>query len=229
MRTPLVAVLAFANAFALPVPAAAQVAVADEGSFTITANGERIGREEFRIRATPGPANRPTFIASGTVVYDGRRLTPALSTDTALAPLGYEVEVRDAGASEKLTGTFSRGRISVRVRNPRGESAREYVVNEGAYVLDDDVFHQYFFLARREASGAVPVVVPRRNVQVTMRVSWAGTEQVTIGGRSLAARRMVVEDPGTGRREVLVDESGRVLRVSIPSKGIVATRDDPPR
>ncbi len=225
MRTPLVVALAST----LAAPAAAQVAVADEGSFTITANGERIGREDFRIRATPGPANRPTFIASGTVAYDGRRLSPALSTDTALAPIGYEVEVRDGATSEKLSGTLSRGRISVRIRSPRGESAREYVVTEGAYILDDDVFHQYFFLARREATGAVPVVVPRRNVQVTMRVSWAGAEPVTIGGRSISARKMVLEEPGAGRREVWVDEAGRVLRVSLPAKGIVATRDDPPR
>jgi len=37
-------------------PLSGQVATLDEGSFTISVNGERVGREDFRIRSTPGSA-----------------------------------------------------------------------------------------------------------------------------------------------------------------------------
>ena len=120
------------------------------------------------------------------------------------------------------------GRFSARVQSARGESAKEYIVANGALILDDDVFHQYFFLARRAPVGSVPVVVPRRSTQLTMRVEPLGGERVTVGGRALEARRFRLTEPGGAVRELWTDDAGRVLRVEIPSRGVVAVRDDPP-
>ena len=64
----------------------AQVTTVDEGSFTITRNGQTVGREEFTIRSTPG-ARGAQFVARGTVSYTDRRLAPALSADSSGAPL----------------------------------------------------------------------------------------------------------------------------------------------
>ena len=211
------------------LPAAAQVAVVDEGSFTISHNGTRIGREEFAIRRTPNPGG-DVLVANATVVYTDRRLSPALQTDAAGAPLRYQVEV-SAGADvqERLQGRVGRGRFSAQLRTPRGESAREYVVADGALILDDDVFHQYYFLARASRTGAVPVVVPRRNVQLTMRVENQGADMVTIDGSRIAATRYVMTEPDGATRRIWVDSEGRVLRVSLDARGITATRDEPPR
>ena len=222
----LIAGLAFLS---LALPAAAQVAVVDEGSFTISHNGTRIGREEFAIRRTPNPGG-DVLVANATVVYTDRRLSPALQTDAAGAPLRYQVEV-SAGADvhERLQGRVGRGRFSAQLRTPRGESAREYVVADGALILDDDVFHQYYFVARAGRTGAVPVVVPRRNVQVTMRVDDEGADAVTIDGTRIAATRYVMTEPDGGTRRIWVDAQGRVLKVTLESRGITATRDDPPR
>jgi hypothetical protein len=213
----------------LALPAAAQVAVVDEGSFTIAHNGSRIGREEFAIRRTPNPGG-DILVANATVVYTDRRLSPALQTDAAGAPLRYQVEV-SAGADvqERLQGRVGRGRFSAQLRTPRGESAREYVVADGALILDDDVFHQYYFLARAGRTGAVPVVVPRRNVQLTMRVDNQGADVVTIDGSRIAATRYVMTEPDGATRRIWVDSDGRVLRVSLDARGITATRDEPPR
>ena len=210
-------------------PAAAQVAVVDEGSFTISHQGTRIGREEFAIRRTPHPG-ADVLVANATVTYTDRRLSPALQTDAAGAPLRYQVEV-SAGADvqERLQGRVGRGRFSAQLRTPRGESAREYVVADGALILDDDVFHQYYFVARAGRTGAVPVVVPRRNVQVTMRVEGEGAEVVTIGGTRIPATRYVMTEPDGARRRIWVDAEGRVLKVTLEARGITATRDDPPR
>ena len=210
------------------VPVAAQVAVVDEGSFTISHQGTRIGREEFAIRRTPNPGG-DVLVANATVVYTDRRLSPALQTDAAGAPLRYQVEV-SAGADiqERLQGRVGRGRFSAQLRTPRGESAREYVVADGALILDDDVFHQYYFVARAGRTGAVPVVVPRRNVQLTMRLENEGADVVAIGGIRLSATRYVMTEPDGATRRIWVDAQGRVLKVTLDARGITATRDDPP-
>lgn len=211
------------------LPASAQVAVVDEGSFTITQNGTRIGREEFAIRRTPSPGG-DVLVANATVVYTDRRLSPALQTDAAGAPLRYQVEVSvGADVQERLQGRVGRGRFSAQLRTPRGESSREYVVADGALILDDDVFHQYYFLARAGRTGAVPVVVPRRNVQLSMRVNDEGADMVMIGGSRVAATRYAMSDPDGGTRRIWVDAQGRVLKVTLEGRGITATRDDPPR
>ncbi|HET7458146.1 MAG TPA: hypothetical protein VFJ74_10890 [Gemmatimonadaceae bacterium] len=227
-------VLSAAILASLPAaPLAAQVATIDEGSFTISRNGAAVGREEFSIRRTPAGEGGAVYVASATVSYDGRRLSPALRADAAGSPLAYQVEVRvGSEVQERLTGQVGRGRFSALTKTPRGESAKEYVVSDGALILDDDVFHQYFFVAHSARAGGatVPVVVPRRNAQLSMRIDERGAESVTVGGRALDARHLVLhEGAGGPERDVWVDAQGRVLKVAIASRGVVALRDEPPR
>jgi hypothetical protein len=209
-------------------PLRSQVATLDEGSFTISVNGERVGREDFRIRSTPGTSG-PEVVATASVSYANRRVLPQMRADSSGVPVRYVVEVKDGpgGVDERVDGLVGRGRVSARVKNARGESANEFVVSPGALVIDDDVFHQYYFIARR--SGPVSVIVPRRNTQVTMRVTAAGADKVSIGGTSIEAQRFTIADPGGADREVWTDAGGRLLKVAIPSRGVVALRDDPPR
>lgn len=213
---------------AAAAPAAAQVVTVDEGSFTISRNGQKVGREEFRIRRTPAGAGAE-YMASATVAYGDRRLSPDLRCDAAGTPLAYRVEVRQGDATEeRLTGQVGRGRFTALLKTPRGESTREYVMPDGALVLDDGVFHQYYFAAQGNRSGPTPVVVPRRNAQLTVRVDRKGSEAVVIGGQRIEASHLVLAD-GTGSRDVWVDGAGRVLKVSIGSNGVTAERDEPPR
>ncbi len=202
----------------------------DEGSFTISRNDHTIGREQFSIRSGVATGGSGTsFTAYGTTTYSDRRLDPRLVTDADGAPVRYEVETRiGPERQELLSGQVQRGRFSARTQTPRGMSAREYIVADGALILDDDIFHQYFFVARTGRTGAVPVVVPRRNVQVTMQVDARGTERLTIGSRAIDARHLTVSEPNGETRDVWVDSEGRVLRVVIPARGITAQRDDPP-
>jgi hypothetical protein len=207
----------------------AQVVTVDEGSFTITRNGQPAGREDFRIRRTPA-AGGAEYVASATVALGDRRLSPDLRANAKGAPIAYRLEVRVGGdTEERLTGQVGRGRFSAQLKTPRGESMREYVVSDGALVLDDDVFHQYYFVALGARSGPVPVVVPRRNVQVTMRVQRGGSESLQVGGRDIEATHLVLVEPGAGERLVWVDEEGRVLKVTIPARGIIVQRDEAPR
>jgi hypothetical protein len=221
--------IALACAAAPAARAAAQVRVVDEGSLTISRGGRPIGREDFTIKQTPGTSG-PIFVASAVVKYDdpARRLSPALQADIGGAPLAYQVEVTSGTELEqKVSAIIGRGRISQRTQTRRGEAAKEYVVADGALVLDDDVFHQYYFLALRAGEGTVPVVIPRRNTQILMTASARGTGSVEIGGTRLAARHIVLSAPGGADREVWVDDSGRLLKVQVGD--LVALRDEPPR
>jgi hypothetical protein len=202
--------------------------IVDQGSFTISVNGQRAGRENFRITGTP--RTRPhEYSATATVTYGDRRLAPDLRADSAGTASSYKVDVQSGGTDrETWRGSIVRGRVSATIQSPRGESAKEFVATDGAIILDDDVFHQHYFVTRFVTSGSVTAVIPRRNTQITLRVAPAGTERVTIGTRDIEARHYVLTEASGTQREVWIDSEDRLLKVAIPSRGIVALRDDPP-
>lgn len=208
--------------------AAQGVRTLDRGSFTITVNGTRAGREDFTISSTP-VAGGVEYLSRATVSLGERRLNPKLMSDSGGKPSRYEVDVRGtSGTTERWMGGIVRGRVAAKMENPRGVQEREYVVADGALLLDDDVYHQYYFVVQRASRGIVPVVIPRRNIQVMLKVSPGETAQVSIGTATIDARHFVLTEPTGTTREVWVDATGRVLKVSIPDKGIIAIRDDPP-
>lgn len=210
----------------VPAAGAQSTRTVDRGSFTISENGQRVGREDFTISVAPR-GDVVEYIATATVTYGDRRLNPELRTDSAGVAVSYRVEAREADAApERWQGTIVRGRVSARIQTPRGQSAREYIVADGAIVLDDDVFHQYYFVA--QAEGTLTVMLPRRNTQIRVQVARAGREPVRIGGQEIQATRLVLTEPGGAQREIWVDTRGRVLRVAIPARNLVAVRDDPP-
>lgn len=203
--------------------------VQDQGSLTITINGQRAGREDFRIAVTPRGQGME-YVATATVDYGTRRLEPALRADSGGVPMSYQVTIRttDDGA-ERWVGQIARGRVSAQIHSSRGPAAREYIVTEGAMIVDDDVFHQYAFVARHRDAGSITILVPRRNTQIRLAIATAGSETVQVGTQELAATHVVLTEPSGAKREIWVDAEGRLLKVTIPARGIVALRDDPPR
>ena len=222
------ALLAGAAVLAPADRVAAQVTTVDRGAFTITRQGAPAGREEFEIRSQPG-LDGATLEARGTVTLDGRTLHPTLGVTQAGTPLSYRLEVRDGGdVVERVSGQVSPGRLRIEAQSAGGRAAREFALGERSLVLEDGVFHHYYFLARQAGSGgSVRAVVPRRSGQVTLRVTPAGTERVAVGGREVSATRLDVAESGGPARTVWVDGEGRVLRVA--AQGLVAQRDEPPR
>lgn len=213
-----------------PGLAGAQIRTIDQGSFTITMNNQRIGREDFSI-VEDASAGRATFLARATVEFRerGMRLQPTLTANAAGASTQYEIVIR-GGPIQKWTGTIDRNRVSAFVATDRGQAAKEFVVSVGAMVLDDDVFHQYHFLAKRAGEGPIPVIVPQRSAQSTVTVTKQGSERVELGMSEVEAQKLVASEASGSTREIWVDAQGRVLKVAIPSRGIVATRDEaPPR
>lgn len=207
----------------------AQVTVVDRGAFSIQRNGTAVGTEEFEIRRLPG-VDGAQLEARGTSSVDGTTIHPLLTARPSGSPLAYRVEVREGSqVVERASGQSSPGRIRIDVQSPTGRSAREYGAADGTVVLDDGVFHQYYFAAQRAAEASpLTVLVPRRNVQLTVRAS-SSADRVRIGGVELAATRTVLSETGGAERTVWTDAEGRLLQVSIPAQHLTAVRQEPPR
>jgi hypothetical protein len=141
----------------------------------------------------------------------------------------YEVSTRSGGATEKWDGAVNGGRLTASITSARGTAAREYIVPSGALLLDDEVLHQHWFLVLRSRDGSIPVVVPRQsNPQSNVRMSTVGQETLQIGNHDLATTHLRATMSGGQVHDVWVDSSGRLLKVALPAKGLVAVRDDPP-
>jgi hypothetical protein len=209
--------------------ARAQGTIVDEGSFRLMIGGQEVGTETFSIRQT-GDGADAVLTARGRVALDSQRGAQEIAATLqvggpALRPASYEMTLEGADA-QRVAGRVVGGRFTARIVSATGEHGREYLVSEGAVVLDEGVAHHYHFLARRVEGGTarVPIVIPRESRQVWAEVSSGASEAVNVGGRSVQARRLTVAPQGGSARHVWVDGQNRVLRVEIPDQNFVAVR-----
>ena len=223
---PLMVALASATA---PATLSGQGAVIDRGSFRLTVAGQEVGTETFTIRQD-GTGPTAITVAQGTVTLDTGSVAQELTSWLRLSPGGgraaeYRLNIQGS-AHEQLTGAMAGGRFSARIVSPAGEMMREYLASDGAVVVDEGIAHQYYFLAQRagSTSARIPVLVPRESRQVMVTVTPSGSQALDVAGRRIEARHLVVSASGRATQEVWVDAEGRVLRVSVPSSGFVATR-----
>jgi hypothetical protein len=218
---------ALLTAAALPQAGVAQGAPFDEGTFVVSRAGSVIGKEAFRILKSSGKDQLYTSTAQG--AFGDRRIAPALSADRAGVPLLYRLEVKNGGETEeRLQATGRPGRLHAVLQTRTGESSKEYLLSAGAVILDDEVYHQHFFVPLARRSGDVVVVIPRRNSQVAGRLEDRGVDKITVDGKEVSAVHLVITLPD-GARDLWFDDSGRLLKVAVPARGLVALREELPR
>jgi hypothetical protein len=202
----------------------AQASLVDEGSFRLSVRGSTVGTETFTIRQT-GSGPGATVVAQGRVTLDSGDQTRALLQvdGPGLRPAAYQVE---ATGPERVTvrGQVAGNRFRAQVVSATGESMREYLMGEGAVVIDDGVAHHHYFIATVPSGTRIPVIVPRQHRQVTAMVRETGRETIEVAGQRVAARRIAFEPEGMPARTIWVDDRGRVLRVSTPEQGFLAER-----
>lgn len=228
--------LALATLAALAAPMRQpQSTLADAGSFTVLQGGSKVGTEVFTIHRAPPPDGG--YVVEGAAVYLTRRLVPVLRTDSSGTPVRYELdEFVDGHRQRQLTLQIVRGRGSERVQTSRGESATEFLVAPGARLLDADVFAQYYFIARavialsRDPGGpmVVPLLIPRRGGTLAAPVVIVGDERLDVAGQSRDAIHLRIRGADSDPQDIWADQEGRVLRVAVPARGLVALRDDQP-
>lgn len=215
-----------------PAPTAAQE-VLDRGTFVIQRAGNEVGREDFAIRRATGRRGAGGILAVATVRYLDRELRPALELTGDLQPLSYQLDVSAGGrVVERYSAQFGRGRVAARVASQRRELLREFPAGAGVAVLDDDAFHQFYFVPRAAAGEprTVRLLLPRTPALVSAQVRRIGPDTVTVAGHPVAADRFALQLEGGGTREFWFTTSGDLLQVAIPASEIVATRAAlPPR
>jgi hypothetical protein len=207
------------------VPVSAQTATLDEGSFRIMVGGREVGVETFSIKQA-GSGAEAVIIAQGRVVLDGNEYRADVQlAGAALRPVAYDVEMKGSEA-RRINGAVTGSRARARTLSSAGETMREYLVSEGALLLDEGVAHHYYFVAQRFASGngSAPIVMPRESKQVQATITSGGEESISAGGQNVRARKFVVTVAGGDARTVWVDARNRVLRVEVPAKTYVAVR-----
>lgn len=218
------------TALALPAilaagAAAAQTTVIDEGAFRLSVRGSAIGTETFTIRRSGSGAN-VTTVAQGHIRLDtGEQTRVVLQLEGAdLRPTAYQIEV--SGTDDRtITGRIAGNRFRATSVSPDGERMQEYLISDGAVLLDQLVAHQHYFLAAAlDNGGRVPIILPTQSRQVTGRVQSHGNDPVQVAGRQVDARRLTVDISGMDPRTVWVDDRGRVLRLHIPAQDLTAER-----
>jgi hypothetical protein len=219
--------MAVVTAALTALPAAAQTVRIEEGTFRILLGGREVGMETFSIRQN-GTGADAVIIAQGRVVLEQNGGSEVVANvqlaGAGLRPVAYDLELRGSDA-RRIHGSVSGRRASARIA-AASETFREYLVTDGAVVLDDGVAHHYYFIAQRAAAGAatVPIMVPRESRQIQATIAIGGTESTSAGGTTVQARKITVQPDGGDVRNIWVDSQGRVLRVEIPARNLVAVR-----
>ncbi len=211
-----------------PLFAGAQEIV-DRGTFRLYRQGREIGQEEFLIRSERsgnGPLIRA--FASITLERDGATVQMNARLEASgpdVNPTGYQVETTD-GNRQRIAGIVQRGRFMARILSSRGEQLKEYVVSEGALILDEDIAHHYYFLALRAARGIgrVPIIVPQQNRQILAQVEVVGVENTDVAGRSRQLTHIILRPQGGAVRHIWADDRYRVMKIEVPQAGLTAIR-----
>lgn len=229
------AVLMFVLMAGVSAVAQAQTDRVDVGSFSITQQGHRVGREQFSLRKAPSPDGSAFELRSESVVGD-RRVTVQLTTDSLGSPVRYSLEIREGTrVTVRAGGQRLRSRFTTQTIRGTGESVREYLLVPGVIVLEADFYHQLAFVLRGRALNVGKTVELTAlsvldNGQRQLRLALESREDsVTIAGTARAAFRWKLDDGAGMVRTLWGDAEGRLLRVTIPSRSIDVVRDALPK
>ena len=203
---------------------AQSTSVIDEGTFTVTRGGAPYGTESFKIVRRRGLGGLE-YVAQCTRTIEGRVIRTSLMADSNGSPTGYSRRTTGAGEGQ-LTAKPAINRLTVNEEGPQA-SSRDYVFAPGTLILDDDVIHQFYFVTWRDPRS-LGFVVPMGRSSGQGVLTEVGREDLIIGRATVAAVRYAF-GAGDDRRDIWIDSSRRLLKVTHPARQLVGTRDLPPR
>lgn len=208
----------------------AQVTILDEGTFSRSVNGTRVGREDFSIRAARS-APGAVFVAQANVLEGEERRTLVLNADSLGGPVRFQLESREANTVVgSVVGERQRSVWSGRILTEQRESAYELRLFPDVFLAEPGVVHALWFVLRFGQGRDVVLFAPSGPAQDTVRLVKAGADSVTVSGRVLAAARWTLHRAADDALlwEIWLDDAGRILRARHPASGLDALRDDAP-
>ncbi len=122
----------------------------------------------------------------------------------------------------RITRTSAGFQLTSTVSYPPRRTAREYPAAPRSFVVSDSVF-AFYAIPPRRVSGTVRLTWPREDRRTDFELTTRDGGTPVIDGRSTHVT-VVVLSSGADRRECWFDDAGRLVKVEIPSTGIVAER-----
>ena len=200
----------------------------DEATLLVRQDTVEVAREAFRL--TPARAASSGWTLATTIRYDRSRpvvvLDPILELGSDSAATTLEYTVADPRDPMRILGQFTRGRFVVRMLGRRTERAREFPAPPPAAVLDDSVFALYLPVAwlGRTRAAQVTAVFPRAGRRELLAVQDLGIEPTTLNRDPADLRHITVTGGENRLVHVWLGAEGRLAKVEIPSRGLVAAR-----
>ena len=200
----------------------------DEATLLVRQDTVEVAREAFRL--TPARAASSGWTLATTIRYDRGRPVVVLDPIVELGPdsgaTTLEYTVADPRDPMRILGQFTRGRFVVRMLGRRTERAREFPTPPPAAVLDDSVFALYLPVAwlGRTRAAQVTAVFPRAGRRELLQVQDLGIEPTTLNRDPADLRHITVTGGANRLVHVWLGAEGRLAKVEIPSRGLVAAR-----
>ena len=195
------------------------------------------------VRSTPAGFERARVVRTddGWLVQASGQITAPVPIDTRVFEAVYDPEWRprrltiegsQAGVPFRLESTFADGAAANALLEGDGETTTEDRIDPASVVLPNLVFTSYEALAMRlsesQPGAEVPIYVPPRG-RLSARVNTVGIQHIETAERTIEARtyRITFDDPARPLdAEVWIDESGRLLRISLPHAALEVARRD---
>ncbi len=212
-------------ALIVATPVVAQTSgVIDEASFTVTRAGAPFGTESFKIVRRLG-AEGFEYVAQCTRTVEGRIIRTSLAVDSIGNPTSYSRTATGSDAGQ-LTARRAMNRLTVNEQGAQA-SSRDYVFTPGTLLLDDEVIHPLYFVTWRDRAELAFVELGARAVGKAALIQ-VGRENIVVGNATVQAVRYAFGS-GDDKREIWVDSERRLVKVALPARQIIGTRDLPPR
>ena len=221
-------------AAAVRVPLRAQPAAdpaAGEALFNIFVGSTPAGFERVRVVRTE----------DGWLLQASGQLTAPVPVDTRVFEAAYDAEWRprrltiegaQAGIAFRLDSTFAGGAVTNTLLEGDRRTTSDDSIDPASVLLPNSIFVSYEALAMRlaasRAGDELPIYVPPRGF-LSARIEAVGIQHIETAERIIEARtyRITFVDPTQPLdAEVWIDESGRLLRVSLPYASLEVARRD---
>ncbi len=209
-----------------PESVVAQGRTLDEGVLRVTIGGTEVAREEFSIVQGRSFDGGTGYRLLATAFYPPRRTRVTIPSSVELGPdsLPRLAQFGPITGRDLVTlAQFGPRRLTLQTRRSTGRTFREYPGVARNWVADDSLLSLYA-LPPGTAPGTVRLVSPRHGSRVDFILSDRGFEETVVGTRTRELRHLVLSD-AADVRHLWYDAGGRLMKVEIPARRLVAVRE----
>jgi len=206
-------------------PVSIQGRILDRAVFTIRRSSEVVGREEFVIRQGRASGQRDGFTISARAYRPDDRSEPIMVSTIQFGPDSQPTAARldlDTEDRPSVFVSIDSRRITVREVTPNGESARQFPAVDRTLLSDELLISPYALLPSR-SEGSLTTFNPRSGAKNVATLVDFGRELTTVHNASISLRHLTLET-GTGTTHLWYDELGRLMKISVESLQLTATR-----